>query len=138
MKHFVMLNCELEVDEEKTKLWYAQADNWDCACSHCVNFLKLAKQGKLPQKVLRHLSILDIPPEKATYVCCLNGKTEKPLYQFSYRIAGEIIKDNTTDTVEDARFCHETYPYGASGFPQPHFDLEFFAELPWVIEDAAQ
>lgn len=29
MKHYVMLNCEIEVNEEKTKQWYAQAENWD-------------------------------------------------------------------------------------------------------------
>ena len=26
--------------------------------------------------------------------------------------------------------CHETYPYGAPGFPEPHFDLEFWVRLP--------
>lgn len=25
---------------------------------------------------------------------------------------------------------HESYPYGAQGFPTPHFDLEFWTRLP--------
>ena len=29
--------------------------------------------------------------------------------------------------------CHEPYPYGAPDFPEPHFDLEFYATLPWVL-----
>lgn len=28
-----------EVDEEATKSWYAEADEWGCSCGHCRNFL---------------------------------------------------------------------------------------------------
>ena len=138
MKHYTMLNCEIEVDEEKTKQWYANADEWGCECGHCINFLEVAKQRKFPEKVLHYLSVFSIPPEKATYVCCINGDTKKPLYQFSYRIAGNILKDTSSAVVEDAHFCHETYPYGAPDSPEPHFDLEFYYELPWLIDETAQ
>lgn len=93
---------------------------------------------KTPRQYPNALSIFGIPPEKATYVCCLNDDEEKPLYQFRYRIAGKILKDNTPALVEDVRFCHETYPYGAPAFPESHFDIEFFAELPWVIDTTAE
>lgn len=33
------------------------------------------------------------------------------------------------------RCCHEVYPYGAPNFPKPHFDLEFWITLPWVLSD---
>ena len=71
------------------------------------------------------LDSLQIPPSKATYVSLLDGKH---LYQFSYRIAGNIL---STDPAMDprGRCYHETYPYGAPDFPRPHFDLEFFAEI---------
>jgi len=135
MKYYSMLNCDIVVHEEKTKEWYAQAAKWDCDCADCMNFLEVAHRGLLPDKVLHYLSIFGIPPEKATYVCSLNGDKEKPLYQFSYRIAGNILKDSASRVAIDVRFCHETYPYGAPGFPEPHFDLEFYAELPWVIDE---
>ena len=138
MKHYTMLNCEIEVDEEKTKQWYANADAWGCECSFCTNFLEVAKQRKFPEKVLHYLSVFSIPPEKATYVCCLNAETKKPLYQFSYRIAGNILEDNASAIVEDTHFCHEIYPYGAPDFPEPNFDLEFFFELPWLIGETAE
>lgn len=32
--------------------------------------------------------------------------------------------------------CHDPYPYGAPNFPEPHFDLEFYATLPWVLDEA--
>ena len=138
MKHYAMLNCEIEVDDEKTKQWYAKADEWGCDCGHCINFLEIARRNLLPNYVLEHLSFFGIPSAKATYVCCLNSDNKKPLYQFSYRIAGSILKHNASAIVEDARFCHETYPYGAPDFPEPHFDIEFFAELPWIMENTAE
>ena len=100
--------------------------------------VKAAKKNLLPQNVLAYLSVFDLPPAKATYVGSLNGDKVKPLYQLSYRIAGRILKDNGTEFVEDVRFCHETYPYGAPGFPEPHFDIEFFSELPWVTGELRQ
>lgn len=138
MTHYSLLNCEIEVDEVKTQQWYAQAEDWGCDCQFCVNFLETAKQSQLPAMVLDLLSIFAIPPEKATYVCCLNTDREKPLYQFSYRIAGNILKSSPSATVGAAGFCHETYPYGAPGFPEPHFDLEFIVRLPWVMHNTAQ
>ncbi len=138
MKHYAMLNCEIEVDERKTQQWYAQADPWGCECGHCINFLEAAKRKMLPDEVLDLLTVFGIPPEKATYVCCLNGDKENPFYQFSYRIAGNILQDHTGAPIEEARFCHETYPYGAPDFPTPHFDLEFFAQLPWIIPETEQ
>ena len=49
-------------------------------------------------------------------------------YQFSYRIVGEILADSDQDH-SNGRCCHELYPYGAPGFPETHFDLEFYATL---------
>ena len=138
MKYYSMLDCEIEVDEAATKQWYTNAENWGCECGYCNNFLEIARRRELPDEVHHYLSIFGILPEKATYVCCLTENNNKLLYQFSYRIAGNILKDNTSSITEDARFCHETYPYGASDFPEPHFDLEFYVELPWVIDDTAQ
>lgn len=34
----------------------------------------------------------------------------------------------------EVRCCHEIYPYGAPDFPTPHFDLEFWVQLPWILK----
>ena len=34
---------------------------------------------------------------------------------------------------DEVKCCHEPYPYGAPDFPEPHFDLEFYATLPMSI-----
>ena len=61
------------------------------------------------------------------------------LYQFSYRIAGQILNEaiakSTVNEWGEVRCCQEVYPYGALGFSEPHFDLEFWVVLPWVLDE---
>ena len=121
-----LLNCIVEMDQEQTAQWYAQAEDWGCECGNCRNFLEVARRGLLPACITRLLEELHIPPTKATYVCLLDGEH---LYQFSYRIAGNILSVES-EWEDDGHCCHESYPYGAPDFPTPHFDIEFFVELP--------
>ena len=74
-----------------------------------------------------------IPHEKATYVGELYTDNAGIHYQFSYRIAGSILAEPENNGTGNARCCHEPYPYGAPGFPLPHFDLEFYEVLPWTL-----
>ena len=138
MRQYDLWNCCVEVDETATKNWYAGAETWGCECGHCRNFLTLARQKKLPAPVLETLSRFGIAPEKATYVCQVMGNSDGHLYQFSYRIAGRIIREEPAAEKAgwgEARCCHESYPYGAPGFPEPHFDLELWVTLPWATEN---
>ena len=66
------------------------------------------------------------------YVCNLYDN----FYQFSYRIAGNILKtpEKEDPLPGEGRCCHEAYPYGAPDFPMPYFDLEFIEQLPWVLK----
>ena len=133
-----MDRCELfgyrvEVDMKATRDWYRNAGEWGCECGHCRNFLNLAKSRKLPVSVMEILDRLGIPPEKATYVCELYTDNAGIHYQFSYRIAGSILAEPENNGTVNARCCHEPYPYGAPGFPLPHFDLEFYEVLPWTL-----
>ena len=130
---------EVEIDETATADWYAANGSWGCECGDCRNFLDLCKHNELPEAVQTILKELNIAPQKATYVCEIMPKDGGHLYQFSYRIAGRILNEATAkSTVADwgeIRCCHEPYPYGAPGFPAPHFDLEFWVTLPWVLEE---
>ena len=123
----------VEIDEESTRRWYATAEEWGCACGDCKNFLAVARKRQLPISVLESLDKLGIPPEKATYVCHLYDDEKGHLYQFSYRIAGSILSGEPNSN-EAGQCCHDPYPYGAPGFPEPHFDLEFWVRLPWVLD----
>ncbi len=138
MDSYEFWGSTVEVDEESTQAWYHNASPWGCECDGCKNFLAAAKQGLLPAPVQDALRQLQIPPEKATYVCRLFSHDHTHLYQFCYRIAGRILALSTPDaksmTWGEGRCGHDDYPYGAPGFPEPHFDMIFYANLPWATD----
>ena len=125
---------QVEIDLEATRQWYAQAEEWDCECGHCRNFIRLAKQRMLPEHLLALLDELGIPPEKPTYVCWLYENEEGLLYEYQYRLVGCILSGPEKGG-EEIKCFHEPYPYGAPGFPKMNFDLTFFSTVPWVLEE---
>lgn len=130
---------QVETDKMATLNWYEKAGNWGCNCGHCRNFLALANERVLPAPVIAVLDEVGIPPQKATYVCNVYTDDRGMHYQFSYRMAGRILKmpeQAHTQCWGQIRCCHEPYPYGAPNFPEPHFDLEFWTILPWVLEES--
>ena len=137
-----LFGSRVTIDLDVTAAWYNHADSWGCDCGHCRNFLKLAQQKQLPSPVIKLLEQLQIPPEKATYVCELYEADGKHLYQFCYRLARRILcEDNLHESDFDwgTGCCgHDSYLYGAPGFPEPQFDLMFSAQLPWVLEEPDQ
>ena len=100
--------------------------------------MALARDRKLPPIVSDFLNRFDISGEKATYVGQLYHKDGLHLYQFSYRFAGNILSEPEnakSSTGAEGKCCHEPYPYGALGFYEPHFDVEFVLWLPWVLDE---
>lgn len=138
MKKYNLFDYLVEIDEKVTKDWYEKFEGWRCNCGHCQNFLLLAKKKELPTAVLDILKGFHIPVEKPTYVCEIVSEEGQILYQFSYRMAGNILKEKegAKEKLEwgEARCCHEIYPYGTPNFPEPHFDLEFWVHLPWILK----
>ena len=125
-----LLGSMVEIDLEATKEWYSRGKEWGCACGHCRNFLELARSKQLPQQIIELLEGFGIRPEQATYVCQLYDDDKGHYYQFSYRIDAAFFAEHI------GHCCHETYPYGAPDFPEPHFDIEFFLTLPWVLDES--
>ena len=154
MTAFSRYGYEAQVDLEATRAYYAQAPDWDCICGHCRNFSALARAGKLPEELLAILDSLSIPPEKATYVCELyydkDWREKGLLYQLSWRVAGTILdKPAGADSGQNwgplvelpwgkLMLGHEVYPYGAPGFPEPHFDLDVSLYLPWALDEPVE
>ena len=134
MKEYNLFGFQVDIDEDATKEWYDKADEWSCECEDCRHFVALAKKKELPSAVLEILEQFGIAPEKATYVCEIITEEHKVLYQFSYRMAGNILneREQGTEKFGWGEVCcgHEPYPYGALGFSEPHFDLEFWVRLP--------
>ena len=131
---------EVQIDKAATAGWYEKSEGWGCECGHCQNFLALVRQKQLPTAVLDLLSNLNILPEKPTYVCEICPTEKGNLYQFNYRVAGCILNEpHPNDTIQfdwGEGFCgHDSYPYGAPDFPEPYFDVMFFMEFPWVLDE---
>ena len=93
MEEYNLFSFQVEIDEDATKEWYAEADEWGCECEDCRHFVALAKKRKLPSGVLEKIEQFGIAPEKATYVCEIITEEHKVLYQFSYRMAGNILNE---------------------------------------------
>ena len=136
MKENKLFGYRVEIEENATKVWYEKSKGWRCDCAHCKNFLLLAKNKELLKEILDILKGFAIPPEKPTYVCEITSEEGQILYQFSYRIAGNILEEGTCEKFAwgEARCCHEIYSYGVPEFPEPHFDLEFWVHLPWILK----
>lgn len=129
---------QVELDEKATADWYAQSTGWGCECGDCRNFLALAKKRAFLAPVVETLDSLGIPLEKATYVCKLFTDEAGIHYQFCYRLAGTILAVPEQEDVFDpskGQCGHHPYPHGSKNFPTPHFDLEFGAVLPWVLDE---
>lgn len=133
-----LFDSVVEIDIEATKSWYSKGEHWDCECGHCRNFLEVARKKQLPQLILELLDEFEILPEQANYVCLLYNDNNGYYYQVSYRLAGFILEESEPTNSFDwggAQCGYESYPYGAPGFPEPHFDIQLFLRLPWVLDE---
>ena len=139
MTTFFWYGYTVEVDEQATRDWYAQAEDWGCTCGHCRNFLALAREKKLPEELLAILDRLSIPPEKCTELSELYDEDGKLLYDLHYRVAGRLAARPPEDAPrsENGLWCGDQnfYPYGAKDFPEPCFDVGWTPWLPWVLDE---
>ena len=129
-----------EADGETTGEWYLhEGDEWYCMCGHCRNFVALAKKRQLPAELLELLDRLSIPPEKATYVCEMDGEG---LYELCWNISGRLLEEGEK-AVETAWGSwalepRDKYPQPSDAyddFPDPCFILHVFLRLPWVLDE---
>ena len=88
-----LFDSQVEIDLEATKEWYSRGKEWGCECAHCRNFLELARNKQFPQQITDLLESFGIHPEQSTYVCQLYDDDKGHYYQFSYRIAGNLVKE---------------------------------------------
>jgi len=149
---FEFFDFEVAVDLETTQSWYAAAKPqrrlYDKS-EEVRNFRAAARKRLLPDYVLEHLDALGIPPQKATFITCTYmDKDGTGCYQFSYRIAGNILSGYLPGVDPDdyirvvprrgdkGRCIHEINPTIPPKVPKPHVDLEFYVkQLPWALDE---
>ncbi len=129
---------KLEVDEEATRRWYQTAEDWDCGCGHCRNFLAQG-DAAFPEELRACLSAMGVLPAKASYVCQMDHEGERNLYQIQYPLVGRILERGPES--KEVRILtpdERSEPDGAEGFPQPRIELELWLWLPWVLHEPQQ
>ena len=151
MLKYDFFGFEVAVDLETTQSWYAAAKPQRRRYDKGIevrNFRAAAKKRLLPDYVLELLDELGIPPQKATLITYIGtDKDGNVHYEFSYRVAGNILSGYLPEVDPDVyaslpfpkgangRCIHEPSPIVAPTFPEPHFDLEFAAIVPWMLDE---
>lgn len=128
-----------EADAETTRAWYLhEGDEWYCMCGPCRNFAALAKKRQLPSELLDLLDRLSIPPEKATYVCEMDGAG---LCELTWNVSGRLLEEGEAVSTDWGGWALEPrgkyyQPSDAyEDFPDPCFVLHAFVRLPWILDE---
>lgn len=143
----------IDVDVEKTKQFYKNADfvSKSCSCDGCLNFEKAV--STLSSSVLAFFANLGIDMKK---VCeCYVNFTDndgKLLYAGFYHVCGTLLDgESPWKKINETAFCWDneaTFHVSPGfyiafqkdvdlleeGFPLPVFQLEFSAKIPWVLK----
>ena len=144
---------KIDVDVEKTRQFYDRAKTVSegCQCDGCLNFERAV--DKLPQNIRDFFSALGVDMKKICecYVYC--AKDENTLYYGGFcHICGTLLSGKSAwKPTSDSTACWDekaTYPlspnFGISfsnridmpepDFPLPVIQLDFDADIPWVLE----
>ncbi len=131
-----ILSWEIEFDKELTTKAYLGLPS-QCDCAYCRNFL-IAFQGLSPEFVtlLQKLGVDPAQPAEIVHYNVNHDGTHH--YGWWYHLVGQIIAG--TESLEDLaqglqvefRTEDELAP---KDFPRPIAQLEFFANLPWVLAE---
>lgn len=142
----------VDVDIEKTKRFYENAKliHENCSCDGCQNFEKAAKV--LPQPVRDFFTGLGVDIQKACECYVNAARDDKTLfYGGFYHLCGKILAGENAwkDTGNGSRWNEKaayfiTPDFQVSfstdialleeDFPPPAIQLEFLADIPWVLE----
>ncbi len=128
-----------EIDPDAAREFYRRFPGWDCACGHCRNFLALARGRRLPEDILTVLDGLGIPPERASYVLMLcPGEDGLLRYEFGCRLPGRVLSGPERGDGGGIWCGREPDPSADCGIQEPCFDLMFFRDLPWVLDEPVE
>ncbi len=145
---------KVDIDVEKTKQFYggAQSVSSQCSCDNCHNFEK-AVDGFSPtvKEVFFNIGV-DMKKVCECYVMDDNYDTATSLYGGFYHVCGTLVEgesvwkktgDNTAHLNDEKMFSvepgfkisfWEEINLLEDDFPLPVIELEFMAEIPWVLE----
>ncbi|MBK9940678.1 MAG: hypothetical protein IPP13_03585 [Kouleothrix sp.] len=137
-----ILDWRLAVDPEATRQAHKRLEV-GCDCAYCRNFL--AQQARLPAQLHHTLHLLGIDPTKpAEIVEYTQNPDGSHWYSWWYHAVGHIIVNRHSDgdndqnakvTPDIAVSIAAKADLAPADFPQPVLQIEFFSNLPWVLDE---
>lgn len=144
----------VDIDVDKTRIFYQTAENIrdGCDCSGCRNFEKALPHLQQEVNLVFDKMGIDIKKPREVYVNCLNPDGTL-FYAGFYHICGKLISgsspwkeiDEMSKSLdENALFkinkdfkiaFQEQVDLLEENFPLPVIQLEFFANIPWVLNE---
>jgi hypothetical protein len=131
-----ILQWDLEFDKEDTVKAYVDLTYY-CKCSYCRNFL--ATYRILPSiyfEILHNLGIDPVKPAEIIEYC--KNKDGTHLYQWWYHVVGNLLNKCETSikfTEQVDILIRNRDDLVPKDFPNPIIQIDFFASLPWVLEE---
>lgn len=143
---------QLDIDAEKTKLFYTNADGIGCDCDGCRNYAQAVKS--LPSPVLQFFHQFGIDPEKPAEVYANYAPSKDTVhYGGFYHVCGTILAGTEPWVYVDPNCYHLDDQYQIqlsndhsvyitqqihlleNGFPQPVIQIEIVFIMPWVLNE---
>ena len=136
----------LEIDAERTKAVYSGLErvSQGCQCSGCRNFEEAVRQ--IPPQVKEFFACLGIDPHKPAEVYVNAQNPDGSLYYGGfYHLFGRLLAGDSAWKSGHAvfitdQFCaafQEECGLVEPGFSDQVLQLEFLANLPWVLEETS-
>ena len=136
----------IDVDVDRTRQWYETEPTVSqcCDCDGCVNYERAA--DLFPKSVASFFSAMgaDVKKPIEVYVNCANRDKRTLWYGGWWHLCGTLLSSG-----EEKWPVAGGEPFGSRGFrvwfreecvclpedfPQPAFELELNADIPWVLE----
>lgn len=131
-----ILKWNIEYDKEITENIYSDY-MYDCKCAYCRNFL--ATYNSMPADYFELLNILGIDPSKpANIIEYTKNNDGTHLYEWWFHIAGSLISKCDTLTKLNKQIdiiITDNNDLVATAFPDSGIQINFWSNLPWVLEE---
>lgn len=127
---------EVEFDKDKTAQAYIPL-SVGCNCAYCKNFLVVCQN--LPSDYIEFLIQFGIDPTKPAEIVEFNENPDGThFYGWWYHVAGQLKNENETHikfNPEIDMVFRNKRDLAPKDFPLPSFQIDFFSNLPWVLEE---
>ncbi len=131
-----VLEWEIEFDKDVTAQAYTRL-SVGCDCAYCRNFLAICRN--LPRDYVEFLNQLGIDPTKPAEIVEYNENHDGTYhYGWWFHVVGRLTKENESIVKFNSEIdivIRNRRDVAPKDFPRPSIQIEFFSNLPWVLEE---